>query len=286
MEERRSAEMSESEVLLGVGVQPETTYDSGALTNFLRTSRTELDGLLNRNREIQQESWRVLNSSLEGLLSKLYQELEAASAAFVNETRRRAQYEVSAVLELLDVEASARLSARVDESLAKARAASEEIEVTARERTEQNGQKMLMKLVNSAVKELQGKTAAMLQSFQGELQANLEESKKTVGQISEQLRETTEKVANLSNRADKAQEVVDARLTAAAKTVIDETERQIAALSQTALNTLQQQAATAHRRTSELVARDLRKRLDQVANALQQFDSSAAATAELGESSE
>jgi ppGpp synthetase/RelA/SpoT-type nucleotidyltranferase len=39
-----------------------------------------------------------------------------------------------------------------------------------------------------------------------------------------------------------------------------------------ALPTLRQQTETVHRRTSEFVARDLRKRLDQLAEALQQLD--------------
>src|SRR5262249_34885512 len=59
---------------------------------------------------------------------------------------------------------------------------------------------------------------------------------------------------------------------ASGKAVIEETEKQIAALSQAALVTLRQQAETVHRRTSEFVARDLRRRLDQLADALQQAD--------------
>ena len=43
---------------------------------------------------------------------------------------------------------------------------------------------------------------------------------------------------------------------------MEQTEKQIAAVSQTALATLRQQAETVHRRTSEFVARDLRKRLE------------------------
>src|SRR6516165_1518573 len=134
MDKPPSAEISEPEAPLRGNSQ--SAHDSAALLDFFRASRTELEGLLAKSHEIQQESWRNLNSSFEELHSKLFQELEVASATFVSETRRRAQYEASAVLELFDVEASARLSARLDEALAKARAAYEELELIVKEGAE------------------------------------------------------------------------------------------------------------------------------------------------------
>jgi hypothetical protein len=283
MDKPRGAEISEAEVLMRGN--PQAPHDSGALLDFFRASRTELEGLLAKSHEIQQESWRSLNSSFEELHSKLYKELEVASNTLVNETRRRAQYEASAVLELFDVEASARLSARLDEALAKARTACEEMGLSVKEATQQRGQEALANLLTSAAAELQAKADVILGGFRAELQSSLDAFKsKGAHEVSDQLRETTAHLADdLQNRAEKAHDALSAQLTASGKAVMEETEKQIAALSQAALATLRQQAETVHRRTSEFVARDLRKRLDQLADALQHLD---AANTELKEPAE
>ena len=283
MDKPSGAEVSECEVTLGGN--PQSAHQSGALLDFLRASRTELEGLLAKSHEIQQQSWRNLTSSLEELHSKLYQELELASATFVNETRRRAQYEASAVLELFDVEASARLSARLDEALAKARSAGEEMELGLKEAAQQQRQETFANLLTSAAVELQAKTDVILEGFRAELQASLDAFKSTgANEVSDQLRETSAHLADdLRNRAEKARDAFSAQLTASGRALIEETEKELAALSQAALAKLRQQAETVHRRASEFVARDLRKRLDQVADALQQLD---AANTELKESAE
>jgi hypothetical protein len=274
MDKPRSAEISESEIPLIETRQ--AAQDSGALLEFFRASRTELEGLLAKSHEIQQESWRSLNSAFEELHSKLYKELEVASTTLVTETRRRAQYEASAVLELFDVEASARLSARLDEALAKARTACEEMGLTVEETAQQRGQETLANLLTSAAAGLQAKADVILEGFRTELQNSLDAFKsKGANEVSDQLRETTAHLADdLRSRAEKANEALNAQLTASGKAVVEETEKRIAALSQAALATLRQQAETVHRRTSDFVARDLRKRLDQVADALQQLDAS------------
>jgi hypothetical protein len=274
MDKPRGTEISESEVFLKGRAQ--TTHDSEALLDFFRASRTEFESLLAKSHEIQQETWRSLNSSFEELHSKLYKELEGTSTALVSETRRRAQYEASAVLELFDVEASARLSARLDEALAKARTAYEEMGLTAKEAAQQRGQETLANLLTTADAQLQAKADVILEGFRAELQNSLDAFKsKGANEVSDQLRETTAHLADdLRNRAEKAHEALNAQLTESGKAVMEETEKRIAALSEAALATLRQQAESVHRRTSEFVARDLRKRLDQLADALQQLDAS------------
>ncbi len=283
MDKPRGAEISESEVPLRGTRQ--AAHDSGALLDFFQASRTELEGLLAKSHEIQQESWRSLNSSFEELHSRLYKELEGVSTALVSETRRRAQYEASAVLELFDVEASARLSARLDEALAKARTACEEMGQNVKEAAQGHGREALASLLNSAGAQLQAKADVLLEGFRTELQSSLDAFKaRGAKEVSDQLREITAHLADdLRNRAEKAHEALSAQLTASGKAVMEQTEKQIAAVSQTALATLRQQAETVHRRTSEFVARDLRKRLDQVADALQHLD---AASIELKEPAE
>jgi hypothetical protein len=283
MDASPGSKLSEFEAPLVAG--SEAAQEPGALADFLRASRTEIEGLMEKSREIQQESLRNVNASFEQLHSKLYQELEDAAATFGNETRKRAQYEISVALDLFDVEASARLSARLDEAVEKARAACGEMELGIKERVEQHSQDALAKLLTSAVKELQGKAEAILEGFRAEVQNSLAALKSEAGgEVSEQLRKTKGQLADdLQNRADKAFEALNAQLTTAGKAVIAESERQIAALSQAALASLGQQAETVQRRSSEFVARDLRKRLDQVANALQHLEGNASNT-ELTES--
>jgi hypothetical protein len=272
MDKPGSAELSEPEV--APGGNPQAVHESGALSDFFRASRTGLEALLAKSQEIQQQSWRNLNSSFEELYSKLSQELEAASATFANETRRRAQYEVSAVLELFDVEASARLSARLDETLSKARAACEEMELSLKEAAQQRSQETLANLLTSTTAELQAKADGIMERFRAELESRLDAFKsKGTNEVSDQLRETTAQLADdLRLRAEEAHAALSAQLTASGKAVMEETKKQIAALNDAALTTLRQQAEAVHRRTSEFVARDLRKRLDQLADALQQLD--------------
>jgi uncharacterized protein YukE len=223
MDKPRGLEMPESEVRLRGNAQ--AARESVALSDFFRASRTELEGLLAKSYEIQQESWRNLGSSFEELYSKLSEELEAASTAFANETRRRAQYEASAVLELFDVEATARLSARLDEALAKARAASEEMETSLKQAAQQRSQETLANLLTSATAELQAKADVILEGFRAELQSSLDTFKsRSANEVSDQLRETTAHLADdFRNRAEMAHESLSAQLRDSGKAVMDET---------------------------------------------------------------
>jgi hypothetical protein len=148
--------------------------------------------------------------------------------------------------------------------------------LTAKEAAQQRGRETLANLLTTAAAELQARADVILEGFRTELQNNLDEFKsKGASEVSDQLRETTARLADeLRSRAENAHEALSAQLTASGNAVMQETEKRIAALSQAALATLRQQAETVHRRTSDFVARDLRKRLDQLADALQQLDAS------------
>jgi hypothetical protein len=243
--------------------------------DFLLASRAQVQGLMEKSREIQQESLRNLNSSLEELHSKLSQELDDVSVAFVNETRTRARQETARTLELFDVEASARMSARLDEALEKARGNCDEMERTFAERLEHLSREALNQQVTSVAKELEVKSAAGLKNFRAEVQNSFATLRsKVAAEISDQLQETSARLAeDLQKRADKICEDLGAHLTATVKIVIADIERQIVDLMQSALTTVEQQAEAVQRRTSDFVIRDLRKRLDQFTSALQHLES-------------
>jgi hypothetical protein len=252
-----------------------SAHDGGALSEFLRLSRNELQGLMEKSHEIQQASLRSVNASFEELHARLCQELGEASATFVAETRSRALQETSSSLELFDVEASARMSSRLDETLERARVACSEMEQTFKEQIEQHCKDTLTKLLDSSVKELQDKADSMLEGIRAESKNSLAALRsEAASEISEQIRKATGGLADdLQNRADKAYAAVNSRLMETGKALVAHHEKQISALSEAAMTTVGQQAEAVQRKTSEILMHDLRKRLDPLTIALQHLES-------------
>jgi hypothetical protein len=151
-----------------------------------------------------------------------------------------------------------------------------------------------------ALEEFQLKGKALFDSFRTELREAVEELKmKGTDEVSEQLRTTAAELAtDLRRRADVGFEILDEKLTKSAKVLVEDTERQVAALSQSSLADLTQAAdqtraglktdlqqsieafqkqigelTTAalekNSKTSEFLLHDLQSRLDQAARALQ-----------------
>ncbi len=254
--------------------QPQVDPNSRALSNILRDSRDELEGLLKKSQQIQEESSRALRSFMEVLHSKVSDELEGASTNFASEMRRRAQYEASTVLDVLEVEASARLSARLDEALAKLQAVQGQLESNLKEKTDECKRTLAEVSINS-LQALEGKGQRMLDDFRTELQSTVETLRlKEVNDASDHLREGTNRLADqLQAKADQAFETMHRQLKASGKALVDETEKQILTCSQSALEGLRKHALEiVNRETSEFLLHDLRKRLDRVASAIEQVD--------------
>lgn len=259
------------------GTSMTPAVEDAPLTDFLRASRAEFEGLFAKSQEIQQMGWQVLHSLLEELHTRLRQELETASGSYVKETRRRAEGETSAALELFDIELNARLAARVDDALARSQAAHQKMEQSLKARAEEY-QHRLSELSAGALEALKQKAEAAAAGFRTELGATLDELRaQGLSEVSIRLEETTGELADaFAKRADSAVEAFNERVAASRKALVDETDKQISALTQSALAGLTKDLESAHRRLSAFVLDHLHQRLDQVAGALTQIDVQAA----------
>jgi hypothetical protein len=99
----------------------DTPRHAGALAELLVKSRSELDGLLAETQTIHERSWRVIQSLLEDLQLRAWRAVDSAVGGVGEEIHDRVNYEISTILEHLDVEAEARLAARLDQAVSKAR---------------------------------------------------------------------------------------------------------------------------------------------------------------------
>ncbi len=219
---------------------------SESLGDFLRACRAELQGLLTKTEEIQQRSWQTVQSLLEEVHVRLERELAAASASFVHDTRQRVEQEASVALEVFGKEASARQAALVEEVAAQSQAARQKIEVSLQEGGEE-AQKKLGELSRFALGEFEHKGEALFENFRNKLQKTLEElKKKGVEEVSEHLREVRGELATeLRRRAEVGFEILNDQLGRAGKLQVEETQKHIAALSQSALAALTQEASEA-----------------------------------------
>jgi hypothetical protein len=90
------------------------------ITDLLAESSAELDALLSETQKIHERSWRVIHSLLRDLELKAWQAVDAAVSGVRDKIHERVTFETSAVLENFNVEADARLAARMDLLLNKA----------------------------------------------------------------------------------------------------------------------------------------------------------------------
>lgn len=272
--DKRQDEISNADVSTGGNGQSGAPPESGALPDFLRDSREQLEGLLTKSQQLQEESSRHLHALFEELHARLCRELEGVSTSFMKDVRRQAQYEATAVLEVFEVEADARISARLDEALAKSRDVYEKLESSLKERTE-DYQRSLTELATSSLQTLQSKGESLLDEFRTELRLALDSfSMKGRDEAADHLGQTSRELTDhIRAEAENTLAAMSQRLTESGKAVVDETEKQISAQRQAALEVLRKQAfETLHRETSEFLLHDLRKRLDRVANAIEQVN--------------
>lgn len=271
------------------------------LTDFLQASRGELESLVAKTHEIQQSSWQALQALFEEVHIRLQQELESTSASFVKDARTQVQEEVSAALEVFGKEADARLAVLLDVALAKSEAARQKIELSLKERADEN-QKRVADSTASALQEFQHKGGALLDSFRIEIQKTLDELKeKGLNEVSDRLRETSDGLADeLRKHADGALKILNEQLATSDRALVDKKEQQLAAFTQEASDTAHQQvdqtrasleaylqqsvkafqkqidelsktALEEYRKTTGLLMHDLRNRLDQAARAVGQL---------------
>ncbi len=164
----------------------------GTLTDRLQASRTEVEALLTEFQELQQRfhseieeaqrnvqeaSWKALNSALEELNNRVQKDLETASSNFAEQTRRRLQDELCAAVEAFGREAGARLATLsegcLSKSIAEPRAAETQ---SATEQTKEQIGQVIQTAIAEATEKLKGMADEMAPSLQAAVEKGLEKS--------------------------------------------------------------------------------------------------------------
>jgi DNA anti-recombination protein RmuC len=216
------------------------------LANFLRDSRAELNGLLAKTQEIQRLSSQAVQSLFEAVHVKLHQELEVAAASFASDIRQRVHQLGSDAVDTFGKSVSAQKASLLDDALACAKATREELERRLKDGVEEH-QKKLTECSSSALQEFQHKGRAFFDRSRMELQKTLDDlEKKVADNLSEHLRVVSSDLANeMRRRADVGFEILNEQLTKSARTHIEETQKHIGALSDSALADLSHKASEA-----------------------------------------
>jgi ribosomal protein S20 len=217
---------------------------SQSLANFLRDSRAEFNGLLAKTQEIQRLSSQAVQSLFEEVHVKLHQELEAATASFASDICQRVHQLASDALDTFGKEVSAQKASLISDALACAHSTREEIQRGLKEGLE-GYQKKLTDFSSSTLQEFQHKGRAFFDSSRIELQKTLDDlEKKVTDNLSEHLRMvSSEVVIEMRRRADVGFEILNEQFTKSARTCIEETEKHVGALSESALADLSHKAS-------------------------------------------
>jgi hypothetical protein len=217
---------------------------SESLANFLRDYRAEVNGLLAKTQEIQRLGSHAVQSLFEEVHVKLHQELEAAAASFASDIRQHAHLLASEALDTFGKKVSAQKASLLDDALASANATREEIERGLKEDMEEY-QKKLTECSSSTLQEFQHKGKAFFDTSRIELQKTLDDlQKKLTDDLSEHLRTVSSDLANeMRRRADVGFEILNEQLTRSARSRIEETQKHVGALSESALADLSHKAS-------------------------------------------
>lgn len=226
----------------GGAISPAPHFES--LTDFLRACRTELKGLLAEIQQIQQKSYETIQSLFEQVHVRWREELEGAAANFVNATSKRIQEEATIAFEVFGREANARKAGLVDEVLAQSHAARQQIELSLKEGAEEY-QRRLADLSASTFEDFQQRAKTLFEGFRTELEKTVEDLKKQgMEEVSDRLRDTSLNLADeLRRRAEVGFEILNEQLGRSGKAVVEETQRQVASLRESALTDLGKEAS-------------------------------------------
>jgi len=240
-----------------------------SFADFLQASRSELESLLSKTQEIQRTSSQAVQSLFEQVHTRLRQELEVAADGFVSGTHQRIQDATAAALEVFGKEASARQTALLEEVLAQSRAAQQEIDLSFKKGSEEH-QHRLAESSAHALEEFHQNGKALFDTLRAELQNTLEDLKKKGAEdVSERLRQSASELADeLRRRGDESFAVLQDELSKSGKSLVEETQTQMAELSQSSLGSFTQQAADAAQQQVSLAAGELNRATDETRNSL------------------
>jgi hypothetical protein len=240
------------------------------LVEALRASRSVLEGLLAKTHELHEETWRAMQGFFQDLHLKLSQEHQARFANFEKEISERGRYQTAALLDKIDLEAEARLAARLDHVLDKAQEAQRQSVRSLDEKTA-SSQKTLVEVTTKSAQELERQKVACIANLEAQARNHLGDlkteqakyfdalAKKTADSLSEQF----------AKRASVASEAFQKRLQTISEEIMGQMEKKLAAMTETAVVRISNEAqAIIARETSVNLIQVLRKRLDQLANSL------------------
>jgi hypothetical protein len=237
----RAAKPNEFDPPKTTGIDQATGRHTGSLSHLLGVSRSELDGPLAQAQEVHERSWRVIQLLLDSFQQRIGEAVDNAVADVAREVPDRAKYELSLILEHFDIEAEARLAARLDQALAKAterqRAIERDLGAGAAEH-----QKQLAEMSSRAGAELRQHGQSLIADVQSNTAGSIEELNKSAAEITANIRQLGSKLTSeLRQHTDDALQTVQARLDELWESTAGRAEKRIAEMIQTNTGTMAKQ---------------------------------------------
>jgi hypothetical protein len=229
-----------------------------------------LEGLLAKTHEIHEETWRATQGLLEDFHLKLSQEHQARFANFEKEISERGRYQTAALLDKIDLEAEARLAARLDHALDKAQEIERQSVRSLDEKVATN-QASVVELTNKSMQELERQKAASIADLEAQARNRLSDLKTELAHYFETIaKKTADGLSeHFAKRVSVASEAFQKHLQTISEEITGQLEKKVAAMTENAVTRIANEAqAIIERETSNNLIQALRKRLDQLANSL------------------
>lgn len=244
--------------------KPEAQTQSGNLAAVLEASRAELDRLLAETQSIHERSWAVIHTLLEKSQLKASQAVDACLARFEDEIQERIRGHMAMMLQNFDVEAGARLTARLDQGLASAKQRQHSIEQDLAVAVAEN-RKQLDQISTGAADGLRQKAQGLLGDLQREADRHISELANNARQISDNIQQLSDRFgAELKKSTEEAIQIFRSRIEQTWQEMMGQADKRIAETTNTYVAELAKQAR-------QVVNREMS---DFLSHALRQFDRS------------
>lgn len=245
----------------------------GELIELWRVSRSEFDALLTEARAVQERSSKLTQSLMGELQTTIWRMIETALSGFQKEIHERVALEASMMLENLDVEAGARLAARVDQALARAKDHQRLVERNLAGIAAEN-QKAASTISARAAEEMQSRAATLRAEIESEVQAKVNEIKHNAHEAAGSAREITQTVIDeLEKRTGQALVGFESRMAQMEREAVARVQERIDALANSTMSTIAKQVQdAADRHISKFFIQAFRSRLDQLTDVLKRSD--------------
>jgi hypothetical protein len=230
------------------------------LTMVLERSRTELNSLLAETQRIHEQSWRLIYSLLEDSQLKAAQTIETSLAQFEKDVQERISMVAATTLQNFDVEAAARIAARLDQGLASAKQKQHSIEQDLSVAVAEN-RKQLDQISTGAAEGLRQQAKRLLGDLQRESERRLAELAKQAAQIKSGLEQLADDFSTeLAKRTEEAFQSLLSRSEAAWQEIVVRAEKRIAESANKYITELAKQARqVVDREMSEFLSHVLRR---------------------------